>query len=99
VRVRRIVAGMYLDFEVGGARAVGGDIIRILESCSLLCVPSGVATDDLGELSSVGKRWTVHVLQRALCPPVCRSLGGHALSEDGRRCSFELPTHPRFAVQ
>jgi hypothetical protein len=48
----------------------------------------------MGELGSVGKRWTVHVVQRALRPPVSRSSGGRALSEDGRRRSFELPTHP-----
>jgi hypothetical protein len=54
---------------------------------------------DMGELGSVGKRWTVSVVQRTLCPRVFRSSGGHALSEDGRRCSFELTTHPCFAVQ
>jgi hypothetical protein len=54
---------------------------------------------DMGELGSGGKRGTAHVVQRALCPPLCRSLGGHAMSEDGRRCSFKLPTHPRYVVQ
>jgi hypothetical protein len=54
----------------------------------------------MGELGSGGKSWTVHVVQRALlCPPVCRSSGGHARSEDGRRCSFKLPTHPLYVVQ
>jgi hypothetical protein len=54
---------------------------------------------DLGELGSIGTRWTVRVVQRALCPPVCRSSGGQARSEDGRRCSFKLPTHPLYVVQ
>jgi hypothetical protein len=26
-------------------------------------------------------------------------MGGQAQSEDDRRCSFELPTHPRYVVQ
>jgi hypothetical protein len=26
-------------------------------------------------------------------------MGGHAQSEDDRRCSFELPIHPRYVVQ
>jgi hypothetical protein len=54
---------------------------------------------DMGELGSFGKRWTVHVVQRALCPPVLRSSGGQARSEDDWRCSFELPTHPYFVIQ
>jgi hypothetical protein len=33
------------------------------------------------------------------CPPISRTMGGQALSEDDRRCSFELPTHPRYVVQ
>jgi hypothetical protein len=53
----------------------------------------------LGELGSSGKRWTVHVVQRALSPPALRSSGGQARSEDDRRCSFELPIHLCFAVQ
>jgi hypothetical protein len=40
----------------------------------------------------------VHAVQRP-CPHVCRSMGGQAHSEGGRRCSLELPTHPRFSVQ
>jgi hypothetical protein len=54
---------------------------------------------NLGELGSVGKRMTVPFVQRTLCPLVLRSSGDHALSEWGRRCSFELPTHPCFSVQ
>ena len=61
--------------------------------CTVWC---RYGSTDMGEISSVGKRWTVPVVQRALCPPICRSLGGQALSEDSRRCSFELPTHPRL---
>jgi hypothetical protein len=53
----------------------------------------------MGELGSGGERWTVHVIQRALCPPVYRSSGGHARSEDGRCSSFKLPTHSRCVVQ
>jgi hypothetical protein len=53
----------------------------------------------MGELGSGGERWTVPVVQRALCRLVCRSSGGQARSEDGRRCSFKLPTHPRYVVQ
>ena len=37
----------------------------------------------------------VHAVRQP-CPPVLRSMGGQAQSEDDRRCSFELPTHPRF---
>jgi hypothetical protein len=40
----------------------------------------------------------VHAVQRP-CPLVLRSMGGHAQSEDDRRCSFELPIHPRYVVQ
>jgi hypothetical protein len=61
-----------------------------LSVCTVSCLYGSI---DLGELGSVRKRWTVHVVQRALCPRVFRSSGGQALSEDGRRCSFELPTH------
>jgi hypothetical protein len=54
--------------------------------CTVWC---RYGSTDLGELGSGGKRWTVPVVQRALYPLVCRSLGGHALREDGRRCSLE----------
>jgi hypothetical protein len=64
--------------------------------CTVWC---RYGSTDMGELGSVGEWWTVAVVQRALCPPVCRSSGGHARSEDGRRCSFKLPTHPRYVVQ
>jgi hypothetical protein len=63
--------------------------------CTVWC---RYGSTDLGELGTGGERWTVPVVQRALCPPVYRSMGGHAQSEDGRRCSLELPTHPRFVV-
>jgi hypothetical protein len=91
---------MYFDFEVGDAGSgCRGDRIRISEvalCCVYRMVPYG--SIDMGELGLVGKRWTVHVVQRALCPLVCRSSGGQAESDDGCRCSFELPTHPCFAV-
>jgi hypothetical protein len=67
-----------------------------LAVCTVWCL---YGSTDLGEMGSVGKRWTVPTVQQALCPLVLRSSGGHALSEDGRRCSFELPTHPCLAVQ
>jgi hypothetical protein len=63
--------------------------------CTVWC---RYGSTDMGALGSGGKRWTVHVVQRALCPPVLRSSGGQARSEDNRRCSFELPIHPCFAV-
>jgi hypothetical protein len=67
-----------------------------LAVCTVLCF---YGSTDLGKLGSGGERWTVHVVQRALCPPVYRSSGGHARSEDGRCSSFKLPTHPRYVVQ
>jgi hypothetical protein len=100
VRVRSTVADMFLISKWVARGLSGGHNSNFgklrLAVCTVWC---RYGSTDLGELSSVGKRWTVPVVQRALCPPVCRSLGGHALSEDGRRCSFELPTHSRFAVQ
>jgi hypothetical protein len=48
-----------------------------LAVCTVRCL---YGSTDMGELGSVGKRWTVHVIQRALCPPVYRSSGGQARS-------------------
>jgi hypothetical protein len=67
-----------------------------LAVCTVRC---RYGSTNMGEVGSVGKRWTVPIVQHALCPPVSRSSGGQARSEDGRRCSFELPTHPCFAIQ
>jgi hypothetical protein len=36
----------------------------------------------------------VHAVRQP-CPPVLRSMGGQAQSEDDRRCSSELPIYPR----
>jgi hypothetical protein len=67
-----------------------------LAVCTVWC---RYGSTDMGELGSGGERWTVPVIQRALCPTVYRSSGGQARSEDGRCSSFKLPTHPRCVVQ
>jgi hypothetical protein len=90
--IRSTKVGTRLDFEVDGARAVGGRISELLKLRLAVCtVRCRYGSIDLGELSSVGKRWMVPVVQQALCPPVCRSLGGQALSEDGRGCYRPIP--------
>jgi hypothetical protein len=53
--------------------------------CAVCC---SYGSTNRGELGSVGKRWTVHVVQWAMWPQVYRSWGGQARSEDGRHSSF-----------
>jgi hypothetical protein len=63
--------------------------------CTVSCIYGSI---DRVEHSSRGGRWMVLVVQRDLCPPVCRSLGGQALNEDGRcMSSFERPVVSRFS--
>jgi hypothetical protein len=79
----------------------GGHDLKMIKLRLAVCTGWCVCgSTDRSEHGSGGERWTLLVVQRAHCPPVCRSSGGQAMSEDGRCVSsFERPTHPCFAVQ
>jgi hypothetical protein len=94
LRCVRSSVSKWVTRELSGGQNLNLGKLRLVV-CTVWC---RYVSTDLGEMVSVGKRWAVHVDRRALCPLVCRSSGGHVLSADGRRCSFELPTHPCFVA-